>query len=130
MSEFPTIYVDKFDNTAIVYLERKEAPMKHLCERIKEARTNLHLSQDYVAKYLGIGRSAVAEMESNKRKVSAEELGKLSELFLIPIDELLYGKCTTMPTQIFARTFETLDETDQAEIMNLIEFKKTMKGRV
>lgn len=104
--------------------------MKHLCERIKEARTNLHLSQDYVAKYLGIGRSAVAEMESNKRKVSAEELGKLSELFLIPIDELLYGKCTTMPTQIFARTFETLDETDQAEILNLIEFKKTMKGRV
>lgn len=103
--------------------------MKQLHERIREARTNLHLSQEYVAKYLGIGRSAVAEIESNKRNVSAQELGKLSELFLIPTDELLYGKSVSMPAQTFARSFEKLDEADQIEILNLIEFKKAMKGR-
>lgn len=103
--------------------------MKQLCDRIRQARTNLHLSQDYVAKNLGIGRSAVAEIESGKRKVSAEELGKLSELFLIPVEELLYGRTTPMPAQIFARGFAALDESDQAEIMNLIELKKAMKGR-
>lgn len=100
-----------------------------LHERIRNARTSLHLSQDYVAKYLGIGRSAVAEIESNKRKVSAEELGKLSELFLIPSDELLHGKRTPMPAQIFARSFEELDEVDQTEILNLIELKKALKGK-
>ena len=46
--------------------------MKALYERIKKARTELHLSQDYVAKFLGVNRTAVDEIESGKRKVSAE----------------------------------------------------------
>lgn len=86
------------------------------------------MSQNYVAEHLGIGRSAVAEIESGKRKASAEELRKLSELFLIPADELLCGKIVDMPVQIFARIFESLDEADQVEIMNLIEFKEAIKG--
>ena len=63
--------------------------MKALYERIKKARTELHLSQDYVAKFLGVNRTAVVEIESGKRKVSAEELGKFSELFQIPVDKNL-----------------------------------------
>lgn len=103
--------------------------MTKLYERVRQARTELHLSQDYVARYLGIGRSAVAEMESNKRKISAEELGKLSDLFLIPADELLHGKKIDMPTQVFARSFESLGESDQQEILNLMKFKQAMKER-
>lgn len=34
----------------------------------------------------------------------------------------------SQPTTIFARSFEKLDETDQAEIMNLIRFKEQMKA--
>ena len=34
-----------------------------------------------------------------------------------------------MPAQMFARSFGELDEADQREIMNLIEFKKRMKER-
>ena len=49
--------------------------MRALYERIKEARTELHLSQDYVAKFLGVNRTAIVEIESGKRKVSADELG-------------------------------------------------------
>ena len=60
--------------------------MRALYERIKEARTELHLSQDYVAKFLGVNRTAIVEIESGKRKVSADELGKFSELFQIPAD--------------------------------------------
>ena len=103
--------------------------MIKLNERIKKARTNLHLSQEYVANFLGLNRSAIVEIESGKRKVSAEELGKFSELFQIPIDELLYGKITSTSTQKFVRKFESLDETDQKEILNLIEFKKMMKEK-
>lgn len=103
--------------------------MKEMNGRIKQARTDLHLSQDYVAQYLGIRRPAVAEIESGKRKVSADELGKLSELFLIPSDELLYGKQTETPTRVFARSFQTLDESDQQEILSLIEFKQAMKEK-
>ena len=98
--------------------------MRALYERIKEARTELHLSQDYVAKFLGVNRTAIVEIESGKRKVSADELGKLSELFQIPADELLNGRSTEMPVQMFARRFGALDEADQQEILNLIEFKR------
>ena len=103
--------------------------MPELYERIKRARTDLHLSQDYVAQFLGVNRTAVVEIESNRRKVSADELGKFSELFQIPADELLNGRNTEMPVQMFARRFGTLDETDQKEILNLIEFKRMMKER-
>ena len=104
--------------------------MSALYERIKEARTELHLSQDYVAKFLGVNRTAIVEIESGKRKVSADELGKFSELFQIPADELLNGRNTEMPVQMFARRFGALDEADQQEILNLIEFKRMMKERM
>lgn len=104
--------------------------MRALYERIKEARTDLHLSQDYVAKFLGVNRTAIVEIESGKRKVSADELGKFSELFQIPADELLNGRSTEMPVQMFARRFGALDEADQQEILNLIEFKRMMKERM
>ena len=104
--------------------------MRALYERIKEARTELHLSQDYVAKFLGVNRTAIVEIESGKRKVYADELGKFSELFQIPADELLNGRSTEMPVQMFARRFGALDEADQQEILNLIEFKRMMKERM
>ena len=104
--------------------------MRALYERIKEARTELHLSQDYVAKFLGVNRTAIVEIESGKRKVSADVLGKFSELFQIPADELLNGRSTEMPVQMFARRFGALDEADQQEILNLIEFKRMMKERM
>lgn len=107
----------------------KERKMSELNKRIKKARTDLHLSQEYVAKFLGVNRNAIIEIESGKRKVSAEELGKLSELFLIPADELLNGRDVSMPVSMFARKFGSLDEDDQKEILNLIEFKRMMKER-
>jgi len=104
--------------------------MGELYERIKKARTELHLSQDYVAKFLEVNRTAIVEIESGRRKVSAEELGKFSKLFQISVDELLNGKSTEMPEHIFARKFGALDEADQKEILNLIEFKRMMKERM
>lgn len=101
-----------------------------LHERIKKLRTNLHLSQEYVAKILGVNRNAIVEIEAGKRKVSAEELGKLGELFKVSTDELLNGRQVEMPATMFARKFEELDEADQKEILNLIEFKRMMKERM
>lgn len=103
--------------------------MQALNTRIRSAREKLHLSQQYVADYLCIGRSAVVDIEKGRRKVSAEELDKLSELFLVPVEELLHGRSSQIPGQMFARSFEELDDDDQREILNLIEFKRAMKHR-
>jgi len=98
-------------------------------ERIKELRTQLHLSQDYVAKFLGINRSTYTQMENGNRKVLADEVAKLSELFGVTADSLLSNTELSQPATLFARSFEKLDERDQAEIMNLIRFKEQIKAK-
>lgn len=130
MSEMSTYNTaSKLSKAHWALFDWKESAMAGLNERIRKARTDLHLSQEYVANFLGIGRSSVAEMESGKRSVKAEELEKLSDLFLIPVEVLLKGTQTTIPSQMFARGFDQLDEADQQEILNLIEFKRAMKAR-
>lgn len=106
-------------------LRRKN--MTTINERIKEFRNQLHLSQEYVAKFLGINRATYTQMENGKRKITAEDVLKLSELFGVTADALLNENKMSQPATVFARSFEKLDKNDQAEIMNLIKFKEQMK---
>jgi transcriptional regulator with XRE-family HTH domain len=101
--------------------------MKKINERMKELRAQLHLSQEYVANYLGISRATFTQMENGNRKVTADDVSKLSILFGVSADSLLHGSEISQPATVFARSFENLDETDQTEIMNLIRFKEQMK---
>lgn len=61
---------------------------KNTYENLKKMRASFWFSQEQIAKYLNINRSAVALMESGKRKVKYEELKKLSKLYDITIDSL------------------------------------------
>ena len=101
--------------------------MSKVYERIKELRIQLNLSQDYVAKILGISRSTYTQMENGNRKVLADEVAQLSKLFGVTADSLLNETEISQPATMFARSFERLDERDQAEIMNLIRFKEQVK---
>lgn len=103
--------------------------MMTINERVKDLRTQLHLSQDYVAKYLGVSRSTFTQMENGNRKILAEELSKLCTLFGVSANAILDEKELSQPAVVFARSFEKLDESDQAEIMNLIHFKEQMKAQ-
>ena len=103
--------------------------MDSLRDRIKTQRENLHLSQEYVAKYLGINRSSLSQIENGKREVSANELSKLSLLFGVSSDTLLHGTDFSCPAVVFARSFEKLSDIDQAEIINLIRFKEKFKNK-
>lgn len=96
-------------------------------ERIKNYRNQLHLSQEYVANFLGINRATYTQMENGNRKITAEDVFKLSDLFGVTADALLNENKLSQPATVFARSFEKLDENDQAEIMNLIKFKEQMK---
>ena len=90
----------------------------------------MHLSQEYVANYLGINRSTYTQMENGNRKVLADEIAKLSELYGVPADSLLNDIKLSESASFFARSFEKLDERDKAEIMNLIRFKEQLKAEV
>lgn len=103
--------------------------MAKVNERIKELRTQMHLSQDYVSKFLGMSRSTYTQMENGKRKVLADEVAQLSRLFGVSADCLLNDSEMSQPATMFARSFEKLDERDQAEIMNLIRFKEQVMAQ-
>lgn len=57
--------------------------------KIKEIREHLDLSQERIAKLLGINRIAISQIENGQRKISAEEIAKLARIFNMPSDVLL-----------------------------------------
>lgn len=94
--------------------------------RLRSARERLSLSQEYVAKYLGVARTAVTQMENGNRNISSDELGKLCRLYGISADYALGIESGMPSSEIFTRSFESLPDSDKMEILNLIEFKKQM----
>jgi len=62
---------------------------KKLSKKIKAIRERLGFSQEILAKKLGISRVAISQIENGDRKISAEEIAKLSKIFNMPTDILL-----------------------------------------
>ncbi|OUP17090.1 transcriptional regulator [Lachnoclostridium sp. An196] len=60
-----------------------------LGENIKTRRTQLQMSQEYVADQLGISRQAVAKWEAGKTKPTAANLAELAALFEMNVSELV-----------------------------------------
>jgi len=56
-----------------------------LGERLREARKYLGLTQDEVATYLNIPRTALSDIETGQRRVEAIELTRLARLYRQPI---------------------------------------------
>ena len=100
-----------------------------LHERIKKARTELHLSQEYVANYLGVKRTAIVEIESGKRAVKADELRLFSRLFRVSADELLEGDDIELSNEELLRGFSELDDSDRQEILNLRRYRRIKETR-
>lgn len=96
-----------------------------LAERLKQAREYLDLSQDEVAKAVGLPRTAISLIESGQRKVDALELKRLAGLYQrsvsfftgdVPADQL--------PDDIehLARTAKKLSSRDRQELARFAEF--------
>ena len=62
---------------------------KKLSKKIKAIREKLGFSQEALAKELGISRVAISQIENGDRKVSAEEIAKLSRVFNMAADRLI-----------------------------------------
>jgi transcriptional regulator with XRE-family HTH domain len=67
----------------------KERAMISLGKRIRQIRESLGLNQQTLAERLGASRPSISQIESGQRKVSAEELRKLAEIFNLSVDALL-----------------------------------------
>ena len=99
---------------------------KILSERLREAREYLGFSQEEVAGYLKVPRSALSLMERGQRKVDALELKKLARLYKRPVgyftdegvDEDSYGADVAH----VARKASQLAPEDREELARFADF--------
>ena len=97
----------------------------HIAERMKEARKLAGLSQGHVAKMLGLHRPSVSEMEAGKRRVSAEELARIAEIFDVSVSWLLGESPDALDAQdprleLAARELAKLKPDDLEHLLKLL----------
>ncbi len=69
--------------------QQDSARRAQIAARIREARTMAGLSQGQVARMLGLHRPSISEIEAGNRRVTAEELARMAEMFDVSVAWLL-----------------------------------------
>jgi len=94
-----------------------------LAKRIRETREYIGLTQQQVAQSLAIPRSAISDIETGKRKVTAEELKSLADLFKHPVSHFLGEEPNVADdVAVLARAAENLSENDRKELLRFAKF--------
>jgi transcriptional regulator with XRE-family HTH domain len=96
-----------------------------IAERLKQARKLAGLSQGHVAKILGLQRPSVTEMEAGNRRVSADEIARLAEIYDVSVAWLL-GEAPEMidandpRLELAARELSKLKPDDLERLLKLL----------
>lgn len=97
---------------------------EQIAERLKEARIMSGLSQENAAKILNIQRPAISEIESGRRKVSAEEIIQFSKLYKVSTTWLLLKEENDLEmdeqTKIAARELSKMSESDRKKLLEIL----------
>ena len=93
--------------------------------RLREARQLAGLSQGQVARLLGIHRPTVTEIEAGRRRVAAEELVALAELYEVDAGWFLGSltdrfDSTADHVQLVARELRKLKPSDLDRVMDIL----------
>ena len=103
-----------------------------LSERLKEARLYRGLSQEEVARHLGVPRSAVSLIESGARRVTAAEFSRLAKLYQTTMESLAsHDRETSEPesVRLLARAAADLSKTDRDEVLRFAQFLRSRKTK-
>ena len=73
--------------------------MTKISKNIKKLRTEHNLTQEDIAKKLFVTRQTVSSWESGRTQPDIETLIKISELFCVSAEELIYGKSKTLSAE-------------------------------
>ena len=103
-----------------------------LSRRLKEAREYRGLSQEEVARHLGVPRSAVSLIESGSRRVTAAELSRLARLYQTTMESLAGhdGEAAEPESvRLLARAASELSERDRDEVLRFAQFLRSRKTK-
>ncbi|WP_127476128.1 helix-turn-helix transcriptional regulator [Microbacterium sulfonylureivorans] len=104
-------------------LESISDDARKLAENIRQERAYAGLSQDQVARVLGITRAAVSALETGRRRVSGVELKHLAKLFGTSADRLMGAEAPRDATaDALFRTTRELSNEDREQVLRFAEF--------
>ncbi len=94
--------------------------------RLRDVRRYINLSQEVVARHVGIPRTALSQIECGRRKIDALELKKIADLYKHPVsyftDEMPTELGTSKESARFERAVAKLSEHDRAELNRFVEY--------
>jgi transcriptional regulator with XRE-family HTH domain len=109
----------------------KEDDRRTLGERLREAREYLGFTQEEVAKFMGVARSALSLLETGQRKVDALELKKLATLYKRPVSHFTGEEVEDVSfgadVKHLARKVSELSPDDREELGRFADFLRARK---
>jgi transcriptional regulator with XRE-family HTH domain len=93
-----------------------------IAERLRLAREKAGLSQGQVAMKLGWHRPTVSEIEAGRRRVAAEEVGQLADIYGVDVNWVVTGDAIEADPaiQLAARVLAKLKKEDAEKILKLL----------
>lgn len=104
--------------------EESTARRTEIAARLRMAREAAGLSQGQVAKRLDLHRPSISEIEAGRRRVSAEELSALADMYGIDANWIVHGSSQTRGSDkilLAARQLSKLKDRDLDRLMELIQ---------
>lgn len=109
-----------------------KAEREALGNRLREMREYCGYSQEEVASYVGVPRTAVTQMENGQRGVDALELTRLARLFKCSVEDLTGAgpkKKDNEAIAMVARATASLTQEDQAEVLRFAEYLRSRRRK-
>jgi transcriptional regulator with XRE-family HTH domain len=99
-----------------------------IAKRIKEARMMAGLSQAQAAEKLNLQRPAISDIEGGKRKVTAEEIIQIAELYKVDTSWLLLrdDENESQMSEHFKFAARELSKLSQEDVKKLIDVLKIL----
>lgn len=110
-------------------MSKRSASKEIIASRLRLAREIAGLTQGQVAKYLGLHRPTVSEIEAGRRKVSAEEMFKIAELYGVSVTWVIgtedSSSAASDRVELAARELGKLKDEDLDRLLQIIKALKT-----
>ncbi len=110
-------------------MSKQSASKENIASRLRLAREMAGLTQGQVAKNLGWHRPTVSEIEAGRRKVSAEEVSRIAELYGVSVPWVIGEKeassAASDRVELAARELGKLKKEDLDRLLQLIKALKT-----
>ncbi len=93
-----------------------------IAARLRAAREQAGLSQGQVAKLLDFQRPTISEIEAGRRKVSAEELARFSEIYRVSTSWIIKDEPETSDpaVELAAKELAKLKKSDLDNVLRLL----------